>query len=658
MSRALCHAMIVFRTRLLVVLLMTLLWANVATVSAAPANSASETLVRGWIARLNAINITTTTGAIETDGARNLVRVKDLKVVLPGVFTTGAITLTAGQLELTAPAEDAGRLSLRAARATQVRWSDGSGGATLEVLELDSVSYADVAGASGSALPPLRTLAMALRRVFGFEVNAARALNLQWNALGGAPDGGRVGRFEVSEVRAGKVSQITLSDVTLGNPDPAKAASAPTSKVEQIVLQGVAPNLIVAAIDPEFSGAVARSGDWMELVKSVSVVGYQRRDPETRTTVSQAALGGLGIRPFDRDSLAILDRAAVDPEFFRKQPDEARKVSDALAVRIRLASLDINGVTVDDGKQPSERASRLGRVQVTGLEPKRADNVAVTEVAIQNGDGALKVARLAVGKIDLVGLPSALPMQGRPAAIPVFESLDFEGLLFVSPGTEVDLKSLRFRGRNHVAGTPTEFTGALEGLNVPVKAIADPSLKAMLTELGLQTVKLEADVGGTWSEPREVFEFDQIRLAIADLGSLKLSGTFGAVARPLFERGFFDEKGDTPVTVRQLRANYVDAGLVSRVLAGMAAANKASSEQLRRGLTSNMPVIFGTIPDASIRNRLVFAAVTFLNDPKSLEISTLLPGPVPLSAVLGAWKDKRETLPILLKIDAVANRKP
>ena len=110
------------------------------------------------------------------------------------------------------------------------------------------------------------------------------------------------------------------------------------------------------------------------------------------------------------------------------------------------------------------------------------------------------------------------------------------------------------------------------------------------------------------------------------------------------------------VGVRNLRLLYVDDSLANRLLNTIAAANEQMPAAIKNSLTTNMPVIMASITNPTIRNRMIFAALAFVNDPKSLTMWSTLNEPVPLTDIIGSISTDAKRLPDFLKLDFAANR--
>ena len=108
--------------------------------------------------------------------------------------------------------------------------------------------------------------------------------------------------------------------------------------------------------------------------------------------------------------------------------------------------------------------------------------------------------------------------------------------------------------------------------------------------------------------------------------------------------------------MRNLRLFYVDDSLANRLLNRIAAANQQMPAAIKNNLTNNMPVIMAPISNPTIRNRMIFTALAFVNDPKSLTIWSTLNDPVPLTDIIGSISTDAKRLPDFLKLDFSANR--
>lgn len=291
------------------------------------------------------------------------------------------------------------------------------------------------------------------------------------------------------------------------------------------------------------------------------------------------------------------------------------------------------------------------------LDPRGASEITVTDLQSRDGASGFVIESVAVNRLRLVEAQARRPSDPPMPLVPTFQSADVKAMRFVGPGMTAELARLHLESSDHIGAVPTRVAGVIENLSIPAEAIGDPQLRSTLADLGVKTVTIGVDLSGAWAESSEEVTVERAQISIGEIGSLALSGSAVGIPRAAFENSAAFGDHAAGASLRQFRLTFTDGGLTGRWLGRVAEANKQPVDTIRKAITANIPAIFATIADASSRNRIIFAAVGFLNDPKTLELSSTIITPVPFATLLGAAKTAPGNLPGLLKLDAAANRK-
>jgi hypothetical protein len=141
------------------------------------------------------------------------------------------------------------------------------------------------------------------------------------------------------------------------------------------------------------------------------------------------------------------------------------------------------------------------------------------------------------------------------------------------------------------------------------------------------------------------------------MGTLSVSGTIAGISR----QSFLDPYSVFPTELsaaglQNFRIAFSNASLYDRAISFLAKENDMSVDQIKKALSVSMPNILGEIKNPVIRNKFIFAFVSFVNNPSILDLSTSTGDVVPLMEVVEGVADPSR-LPGLLKLDASANER-
>ena len=139
------------------------------------------------------------------------------------------------------------------------------------------------------------------------------------------------------------------------------------------------------------------------------------------------------------------------------------------------------------------------------------------------------------------------------------------------------------------------------------------------------------------------------------MGTIQLSGSLKGITRASFQ----DPQNKLPQEVasggiQNLRLSFTNDTLFERFMKEAARQNNKSEEELKRILSTNMSAIMSQIEQPAVRNKFTLAAVSFINNPKVLDILTTTSDVTPIQSIVDVLAQPYR-LPGLLKLDASAN---
>ncbi|MGH7068001.1 MAG: hypothetical protein ACREFO_04360 [Acetobacteraceae bacterium] len=263
----------------------------------------------------------------------------------------------------------------------------------------------------------------------------------------------------------------------------------------------------------------------------------------------------------------------------------------------------------------------IDRIAVTGVNarPPLERILAQPQVTPAILDG------LAVGRIEVAGMAIKPPKEAAVAL----------GTFAVSRIAVSD-------------GLPVSAQLTWNGLRLTRAEIPDARARLAFKQLGLNGMTISLDAAYNWELPASRLAVQDIRLNVAELGSLSLSASLIGV---MPSRDTLDRARLTHAVLR-----YQDASLVARSLKAAAADMHADPAQFRRELIAMIQARIGEFADSPALAQAAKAIIAFLDAPHSLTIELSPPTPVGLAALMNSSTMAPPELASLLGLQVTANR--
>ena len=196
-------------------------------------------------------------------------------------------------------------------------------------------------------------------------------------------------------------------------------------------------------------------------------------------------------------------------------------------------------------------------------------------------------------------------------------------------------------------GLPVSAALAWHGLRLTPAEMPNPKARAAFRRLGLDAMTIDFDLSYNWEVRAERLALQELRLQIAELGSLDLSASLvGATPGP---EALFGTR------LAHAVLHYKDASLVERAFNAAAATMHTNPHALRE----QMIAIAGKRADEFADNPAIVQAsqaiIAFLNDPHSLTIALSPQSPVALATLRTSTNMTLPDLASLLGVHVTAN---
>ena len=617
----------------------------------AVAQEAPDKVVAAWVGELRSTGATVATAAMDVDRATNTVQLRGVKIAFPSAPTAAKLTIEIGRLDLTGEAESETRYAVRALKAEDVKVAYGDVSGAAQSLALSNVSVPKLSLKLRDPQHPFRSLLAFLNTAFQTSFDSL-SIHTVKVPLGASPNS----LFSVAGIEAANVHDGVVGKLELANLGVVDEPSTTQAQLGRLTFANVALKALTEAFAAD-SGEGQKQG-WIALGDAISLESFDVRGPGRHIELPRATISGVRVRPFPAGVVDYFDSASADPQFVAQHPDERRKFAQSLLQAVKVDKVSTQNFAIDDAQSPVSRQLAVQNFEIADLDPLNAGSVTLSGLHGGNGDVGLTIDRVGVSGLHLIDVE---PAKGSDAATPrlLYVAGGFlENLQLGKSGVFIKLQDLHFQSPEHVGVVPTAIDGALVGLTIPIQVVGDPNLRGLLGSLDLQSLAIDADFRANWDEPKEHLNVERVGVSVQNIGRLELEASISDVRRAALEHPESLLVNLASAGIERVRLRFEDKGFVTRVLNAYAVANKSAPDQIRRALSSNMPVILGAIPQPEVRNGFIFALVGFLNDPQVLDIVSTAPNPVPIAAFAAAMSSSPASIPGLLRLTAKSIRRP
>ncbi|MHA7774599.1 hypothetical protein [Roseibium sp. M-1] len=483
--------------------------------------------------------------------------------------------------------------------------------------------------------------------------------------------------YRMADVEDGHVGEYTIDSMTqnINSIDPASGRM-----VAQRTSQGktVYSDMDMGAMLDLFDPEVPESNEAIVALGSASAIDYSSTQDlgdgaMLEVTVNKVSMDEMTVLKRDFDFLALFDDVLAKKE---PTPEElitgvfqlyrSLGVADARVSGIKVGVPAIGPqepveITIDEMAMTGISSDGIGEMMIVGLE------------APDLPEGAsLKLDWGAIGDIEFAdytpmrAMISTLmadpsfgednPLDVARAFMPLSFGYEIEGLDVTIPEKgRTQIGKAEMTVSTTVSPVPTSFHMKSEGLRMPVSAIEDPEIEALLAAIGLEEIVVSDETRLYWDEATLDLRLERMMVDIEGLGRAELTAHLANVPKGLFEDP--ENQGQMALVVAQFvdaSLTFKDAGLAAKGLAHVAEAQGIPENVFREALVAQAVQMTAPIQNEAFTSMVNEAASKFLQNPGELKITLTPQKPVPLAQILGSMAAP-QTLPDLLAVKVVAN---
>jgi hypothetical protein len=283
--------------------------------------------------------------------------------------------------------------------------------------------------------------------------------------------------------------------------------------------------------------------------------------------------------------------------------------------------------------------AKIGEFSFAGFSTTTSDNTRVSlgNLAFRGFDMSATRARLRAAASDIAqpldeAKPRELMPNLREFSLSAFEyrGAGSGGAIVAGAGrggTNVRINKIETRSSDVYEGIPTALTASLDGLSFDVSATAsDDSLRA-IAGLGYSRIDLGSRMDVAWKQPAQELAVNEVSLAAAGMGALKLKGTLTNVSKDLFApEPAVAQAAALSALGKSLDLTVTDQGLLNRMVANEAKRSNRTPDAVRSEWVTQAAVgIPRALGDPPAGRTLGAAVSKFIAKPNTLHVSANAP---------------------------------
>lgn len=623
--------------------------------------SAAEKDFRNWMETLKRNGVEAKAASVAFDPSADTLAVKELILTSApaGEAEAAASQLRVGSLSMRsfASAEDGYRFSsLTADDISTASSADGAAGLSVRHIVVGKTFLPSLAGFTADPTKPVTSQIKLLSLVSKLTTDSVEV-----SEVSTGPDL-QIKKMDLGAIGSGTIASLTATGITAKALQAGEAGvlDAPVGdiSIDEASVSKISVGAYIQLFDESAYLSAGAARPWSDLVGSAALKGVTVKNGAVSFAVQSADLDALKVRQFPENITSIFDAAASDPAYLQNNPSDAQKLANSVRQSVMLTAARLSGFKLTAPNRDGNALVSVGGAELANLSANHIDQVQMSNAGISDPGGAVSLRSLRLNDIALPSTPSTLPPAETSAAavkLPTIGNVAAEGLDVSVGDMKFGLNNLQVAMSYFIGSTPTNVKAAIDHLKFSVAQITNPGLKQTLVDLGYQDVDLSAELSGAWQDSVSALAFDAIKVTGASMGTLTLSGSLTGVTR----EGMADPRGRMGAEImagglQNFRLSFENDSLFDRFITQAAKVNNKTPEDFKKLLSSNMPAIMAKISSPAIRNKFIFAGVSFLNTPSNLDFVASTSDVTPVEDVLAALQNPAD-LPVVLKLDASAN---
>ncbi|WP_316862773.1 hypothetical protein [uncultured Cohaesibacter sp.] len=202
---------------------------------------------------------------------------------------------------------------------------------------------------------------------------------------------------------------------------------------------------------------------------------------------------------------------------------------------------------------------------------------------------------------------------------------------------------------------PAQISTKIEGLDIPKSLIKHPLASVLLTQLQLDSLKIDQDLGLSWDADTQSYRINPLSLKFANIAALNGKIGFGGIMRAYLDTPEMAQAAMGTATVLPSELTLKDLGGMDELINMAGGALGMGPDQVRSHAESQLQAILTAFTKPDFARSVTAEVAAFLNQPDSLHIALSPASGVPLAQILGVAATAPQSIPDILNIGVVAN---
>jgi hypothetical protein len=349
---------------------------------------------------------------------------------------------------------------------------------------------------------------------------------------------------------------------------------------------------------------------------------------------------------------------------------------EAASTTVDGANVKLIGVTVSaagmDGKSFPIGDVTLENVE-EGDEGYTIEKIAFSDINTTQEGATITATGMSIGGVYIPNEPKP----GTVDSMMLYENFTVGPVTVSTQGKQVF--SLEGAEGNLTAAedqSKFDFDATVSGINVDMTAAPDPKAQEAITALGLQNVKGEVTMKGSWTVVDGKFEMSEYAFDFDNVGRLDINFSMSgytldfikamqdavkaAEANPDKAAGQQAMGMAMMGLMQQLIYNgasirFDDAGITAKALEFAGKQQGVDGKQMAQSLKGMLPMMLGAMNMPDLQKQIEAAANAYLDDPKSLTVSANPAQPLAAPQIMGAAMGDPANLVKTLNVQVTAN---
>jgi hypothetical protein len=281
--------------------------------------------------------------------------------------------------------------------------------------------------------------------------------------------------------------------------------------------------------------------------------------------------------------------------------------------------------------------AKVGEFSFAGFSTTTSDNTRVSlgNVAFRGFDMSAMRTRMKAAANDIAqpldeAKPRELMPNLREFSLSAFEYRGAGAGIVAGAGrggANVRINKIETRSSDVYEGIPTALTASLDGLSFDVSATAANDSLRTIAGLGYSQVDLGSRMDVAWKQSAQELAANEVSVAAAGMGALRLKGTLTNVSKDLFApEPAVAQAAALSALVKNVDLTVTDQGLLNRMIANEAKRSNRTPDAVRsEWVTAAAVGIPRALGDAPAGRTLGAAVSKFIAKPNTLHVSANAP---------------------------------